>query len=824
MNIAGIRKYYPTINLYSHKKDDTNNTSLSQKSNNICFRGTFDKYSDKNVILNPVITTESFKKFIKAQKDVDDDGNIIPRFDNTELKKLVDLSKDNKFNIRFIKTLINCQMNNYDESIVPRFNANDIEKLVKLANGNNSRLKFIKDLINDEFVENDYKEITIQRFKASEIVKLVKLTDNNPTKINFINKLIKEEDNYSNCDYSPRFDASEIETLVNLTNNNPTQVDFINDLIDAKTQDYFDGDILPRFDAFEIEELINLSKNNSYNLNLIKELMNEQFINPFGNKVHRFIGDNIVELVKLSNDNPNHIEFIKDLISQQKIDSDGNTVSRFDSDDIATLFNLLKKNPDNKNLIKDLVYLKQKNNNYILKIADIENILNFQKTNPELINNLVKNSSYNIFLKGISKNNIEIFKDNTILNKIVRQLNVNPITINTHKNYLNNSYQLEFEGNNEKQIFFINKNNNGFEYDGSETQKTRGDKTFVRREFQDGSHLVEEIGNIKFNNDLVPISLKKTQYNNKGIQVRSEVLIPSKDKPGTYTITVYERGLNQSMVRKPIGTVELYGSKNQGMKAKRIVASSDGTVTYHTIIQGPKGSGMKYEIKDKNGKILGTIERQYRKIDENHYTSSLNGQKYETEFIKGKIIVSKLDNNSNKIETIKIGSDILDPKLKNLYKQLPGDYFFKINEIGLNKICLNKMLPNGSAYYYPKTNNILISNNLKNNSFIFAHELGHAIDNNHNPRKIRQNRQLINMYKKELANYKKITSDAEGKSIGYFTPEDKKSIPIDEVIAEFYALTSGLINQDCESIQLRSVVLQQHFPRTCAKIIELMNN
>ena len=104
MNIIGIKKYYQTIDLYSHKKENTNNHSMHQKNDNICFSGAFDKYSDKNVILNSTITLKRFEKFIKSQKVVDNDGNIVPRFDNTEINRLVDLSKDNKFNMQFINT------------------------------------------------------------------------------------------------------------------------------------------------------------------------------------------------------------------------------------------------------------------------------------------------------------------------------------------------------------------------------------------------------------------------------------------------------------------------------------------------------------------------------------------------------------------------------------------------------------------------------------------------------------------------------------------------------------------------------------------------
>ncbi len=470
--------------------------------------------------------------------------------------------------------------------------------------------------------------------------------------------------------------------------------------------------------------------------------------------------------------------------------------------------------------------MKTKNNEPLLDSYAIVNIIELNKTKPELINKLVSNPSYNIFLQDINQGNVSIVEDINMLNKILKRVNPNNNYFCLHNNYVDNCYQFEFFNKKDAQIFFVNKTDNGLEFNGYEIQKTKGDKTFVRREFKDGSYLVEEIGNITINNTVRPLSLKKTQFDNNGVQVRSEVLTPSKDKPGTYTINVYERGLNQSMVKKPVGTVELYGSKNQGMKAKRTVTSSDGTVTSHTIIQGPKGSGMKYEIKDKDGNILGRTERKYHKFDENHYISSLNGQKYETEFIKDKIIVSKLDNNGNKIETIKIGSDILDPKLKKLYKKLPGDYFFRIKDVGLH-IYLNSNINNNSYYCFNKKLNmkhIDLSKELKNDPFILAHELGHAIDWNYKYGILRKNPELINIHKKEIEEYKKITSDAEGYSIDYFISKDGGSMPLAETIAEFNALTSGLINEDYEPIQLRSVVLQQHFPKTCAKIMELMNN
>ena len=221
-------------------------------------------------------------------------------------------------------------------------------------------------------------------------------------------------------------------------------------------------------------------------------------------------------------------------------------------------------------------------------------------------------------------------------------------------------------------------------------------------------------------------------YDNQGVQTRSEVITPSKDKPESYTINVYERGLNQGMKKKPVGTVQMYGSKNQGSKTVRTVTSEDGSITTHTIIQGPKGSSMTYQIKDKSGNILANIERRQRKIDDNHYTSSFNGQKYDMQFSNDKITVSKTDNDSNIIETIELGSEQLDLNLIDLYKELPGDYLFKIKEMN-TKIVLdnsNKIASKGNACFSSENNTIYISSELKDNPFIFAHELGHAIDFN----------------------------------------------------------------------------------------------
>ncbi len=437
----------------------------------------------------------------------------------------------------------------------------------------------------------------------------------------------------------------------------------------------------------------------------------------------------------------------------------------------------------------------------------------------------MNNRKYNVFLKSINSLNKEFFTDEELLKTLADEIPEYCTNLKFSNPYLNNQLQITYGTSNDSKTLFINKDNDNYTISARETTHKQGDNTRVRKEFADGTVLVEEIKDTNISiygmTIPVPIALKKTLYDNQGVQTRSEVITPSKDKPGAYTINVYERGLNQAMKKKPVGTVQMYGSKNQGSKTVRTVTSEDGSVTTHTIIQGPKGSGMTYQIKDKDGNILANIERRHRKIDDNHYTSSFNGQKYDMQFSNDKITVSKIDNDGNVIESIELDSNQLDFNLIDLYKQLPGDYLFKIKEMK-TKIVFDdsiKVADKNNACFYIPNNTIYMSSEVKNNPFVFAHELGHAID--FNSGNIHDNPDLAKVYQEELEAYKTATSDAEGKSIDYFTLQED-GIAIPETIAESHALMSGMINEDFDAIMLRSVILQQHFPKTIAKIAELM--
>jgi len=380
--------------------------------------------------------------------------------------------------------------------------------------------------------------------------------------------------------------------------------------------------------------------------------------------------------------------------------------------------------------------------------------------------------------------------------------------------YLDDKYQFEIKNKNSSNIIFLSKKGDEFIYEGSEETKRNGNKTSVKQKRTDGTMLVQEIEYEEKNN--TPISIKKTLYDNNGVQVQSEIMTPSKEKKGIINTSLYERGLNKPMRKSSPNNIEFYGSQKQGFKIERKTRSVSGYETTQKIIEGPKGKSMYYEIKAPDGKILTKINRKFRKIDDDHYISSLNGQKYDIQYCDKGIAISSISAGGSLTPWIKFGYNKLDPQLIDLYKQLPGDFFVKLCRIGTKEVIYDPNYNNAS--YNSQEERITIGPEYKNSPFTFAHELGHGLDNYHCH--ISRNSDLKRIFNAELAEYKNISSNAEGQSIDYFTKRDWEG-KLGEIVAESHALFSGLTNNN-ENIMLRSVILQQHFPQTIAKIAQLL--
>lgn len=332
-------------------------------------------------------------------------------------------------------------------------------------------------------------------------------------------------------------------------------------------------------------------------------------------------------------------------------------------------------------------------------------------------------------------------------------------------------------------------------------------------------------------------SFRKTLYDSDGIQKYSEV-VKKDEETGQYSITGYRRGLNKNMKAEILSSLEFKGEDKSNRTVERNFETANGTKLEYELKSSPKKSQMGYNIVDKDGNELFSIKRSFKRIDENHSVSTLNEDKYETSIDpKGLIIVTKTDKNGNK-ETVRLTSINLDFNLIGIYRKLPGDTLFQLakynirtvmgGEADKNNACYIRALSreeirNATNYLYVRDqrlgNTICVDENIKNDGFGFIHELGHALDSNNNLLKKFKN-ELMTIFRKEYSEYQSVSSIQENDSIDYFTELNDRTRFIDdalqEIIAESYAMSSGLMPEDKDTINDRGIILQKYFPETMA--------
>lgn len=331
----------------------------------------------------------------------------------------------------------------------------------------------------------------------------------------------------------------------------------------------------------------------------------------------------------------------------------------------------------------------------------------------------------------------------------------------------------------------------------------------------DGSTIVDyEISN----NDITSGIIKEF-YSPEGKLVRKDEIKQSDKIKGAFEITTSRQNEDGVTVTEKIGSIKQYGSKQQGSRTRVRVISPTEIKTDQIKMNGPKGRGSTYKIIDKNQNILYENKRTSRMITPNHYRSSHNGINYDMKFENNNVIVSKINSEGLLEDTITFDTNSLDPQLIDLYKQLPGDYFYKLKKYGINVELGGSAKKDNACFTQENSNNIpkiCMSEEIKNDPFVFAHELGHAIDHlEFND--LLNDKKFISIYKAEMEKFKQKSSMNESNSIYYFINNDDEYEHFKEFVAETHALISGLENNQKE-LGIRSVILQQNFPRLIAYV------
>ena len=275
-----------------------------------------------------------------------------------------------------------------------------------------------------------------------------------------------------------------------------------------------------------------------------------------------------------------------------------------------------------------------------------------------------------------------------------------------------------------------------------------------------------------------------------------------------------------------IGLVET--SRAGDVIIEKTLVSESGVKTDYNYSESPNGSRLSYtKITDANGNVVFENKYQYKVINGKHFVTIENGVKYDIQYkthILGhnEIVVTRSDGASVSISVGKNSIDssaVLSKDLLPLLKQMPGSFYFDIDQYGLEKVGLNiDNVQKNNAHYDSQKNLIAISKEWKDSNFTFAHEFGHYKDEF---LKVSSDPEVYDTFMRERKALIENQSQFESRQMNYFIDAYcRRTESIEGSISEITAEINAFLyasNTD-PNIELRGQYLQQYFPETFAKV------
>ena len=708
----------------------------------------------------------------------------------------------------------------HQEGGLPRFSAAMIRSLTEVYNEHPQTLDRILNIKNingiykflsgESIPDKDYFNSILE--KCEKYPEILEIAKNNETISGFYSlcalcnnyeknpEFVKKSLNLKNTNGSPRFDISQVDYLMGANETNPT---LTKEALDAKTADGKEY----RFNAYEVRELIEADKINHeltrdlltqkksdgsyYSGSEIQEIVSARETSPeiYDSAIKNGFSDvdaaKIVDAFKQSKDP----DLVKLLMGYKN--SEGK--SKFDGQDIIRIIMSIDEEPHNKAKILD--YL-----NNDISINSIDDLLKMEKILSKAEFNKLKNS-FNTVVDYCKAHNLKY--DNLFINN-----------------------------NKEFQVLL---NENGYSYlvfdaDGKMIQESILDSTnpnFNKERLanKDGDKSVlarVEYTQLGFTDFAFYTDNIQTIKDANGNFLYKEFCLKSKDVEGKFDVwreeangKKYKIGLAE---KTPAGEIVL----------EKTLVANDGTKTDYNYMQSPDGSRLVYtKITEPDGKITEN-RQQIKVIDNNHVVSIENGMKYEIEYQTDKITVTK--DNGEKVE-LSIGSNeiesegIISKDLLPIVKMLPGSALCDIKEFGLKKLWLNtNKAQEGNAMFIASTGTIELSkqNSVPKNVFVLLHELGHYRDYF----KFRENKELNDIFKAELEAFQNSATKVEAAAISYLidTQRPGSTLKSGGMQTEFIAETNAIMHSSnyAPFIEMRGQYLQKYFPKTFAKVVELL--
>ena len=257
---------------------------------------------------------------------------------------------------------------------------------------------------------------------------------------------------------------------------------------------------------------------------------------------------------------------------------------------------------------------------------------------------------------------------------------------------------------------------------------------------------------------------------------------------------------------------------------QRNFTSPDGTKSEYYWEQSPEGFYISsYKISDKDGNVLLNQERTFQAVEgnPNKFISSYNDKVYEIEYLGNTVKIT--DKKENKITTLDLSkiTDTNNKDIINAIKKLSGDALIDIAERGIKNIGIDNF--GGCWSQYERTLDIPsmeFAADETEQMGVLMHEFGHFLDTEMNGSdfgELSKDPEFLKIYNEELENFKKNSTSQMQLYVDYFTDHDGDEI---SATAETIAESNKILTTS--HTETRTYFLQQNFPRSIAKIAELL--
>ena len=646
------------------------------------------------------------------------------------------------------------------------------------------------------------------------------------------------------------------KTLKELDVNANEFMDFLSFLVDDKKSEKSFDDLTPE----QKNNLADITKIQGYNN--LSSIQKDFILEAVKNNI---MGNSIIEIVKNNPDktfNENTLKMFKKTLA----DKDLNVK------DVRTALVLSMLDEEKYKAAKDAFLTQQREDKLdlnsvaeialITKSSDLNKFLGYvsDKTEPHNVNLNATTIESLMKMEDSERDKFfSIIKDKSILPKYYSKIaQLTPIYEHLPKNFLS-----EFPD-----FIVVSNNINGTM--GFSPSENSNEKYYYSKE--DGLYEIRksdkntEVVINKKTNTIDRVVYKNIPGYNKIVE--SEV-IEKYDSLNMTDIKNFETGkLIKKTVRKLSDVEGVYNVSEADAKGKQKAVefgSKDkaGNVYVEKNYKSPEGVKTQYSyertIDNKviiDYKITG-LNKQTQKPEillDRHQTlehkgdglvvTTINGNIYEAQFKDNKLIIyDKANEKRREFYLGKVfidgGVDIIMKILQNVpanelmvMKKLPisAIYYNDISKEGTDNNArwseTDKFIEMGNEARLKTLNMVRHSNSILNIMLpTFLHEFGHYIDSDANSglcSTISQNPDLMNIFKNEFEKFISESNGLQQEYISYFI--DSVSLSDERNAQERVAETNMLLNSlPSEQYANRASYLQQYFPRTVAKIAELIN-